>query len=438
MIPGPPPPLAPPPDGSAVSPPVATPLTRSDLALFEAELTTLNLRHMQWYAIAGNIFLWIVTVFLELNPFPLRAEAHFIDGLLCLSGLVTLGLIAWFRRHPVGECWRRILVLTNVIILLGALNAYFFAMAPFYGNTSVYIIGVLTTVVFFRLRTRLIVGLLLLNHAVFLALLFRQPLPSILIMSTAIDYSGVVVLAGVAGWLLYRAAWENFCKERVIVARNQELARLHQLELDEKIAARLAEEKARLEVLRYQLNPHFLFNALTSVCSQLPPALSGARATIERLTDFCQLTLFQPPGGGHPTLDDEVKLLRAYLDIEQTRWGDLLAVELAISPAVAGVRIPSLLLLPLLENALKYGRATHRGAMTIRVAAHPDADGSLVIVIANTGEWVVSPGQASIPSLGIGLENLRQRLARYYPSRHTFTTEARDGWVTATLRLGSV
>ena len=218
---------------------------------------------------------------------------------------------------------------------------------------------------------------------------------------------------------------------------NLELVRLNQLELDEKIAARLAEEKARLEVLRYQLNPHFLFNALTSVCSQLPPSLSGARAILERLTDFCQLTLFQPADGESPTLEQEMKMLTAYLDIEQTRWGDLLEVKVEVDPAAAEMKIPSLLLLPLVENALKYGQATSRDRLSIHLVARLERGGSLVVEIANTGHWVAPTERGIVPSLGIGHTNLQQRLQRYYPGAHEFTTIAKDGWVTVRLRLSS-
>lgn len=216
---------------------------------------------------------------------------------------------------------------------------------------------------------------------------------------------------------------------------NLELVRLNQLELDEKIAARLAEEKARLEVLRYQLNPHFLFNALTSVCSQLPPSLGGARAILERLTDFCQLTLFQPAGGESPTLGQEMKMLTAYLDIEQTRWGELLEVSVEVDPAAEAAKVPSLLLLPLVENALKYGQATTRDKLRLRLAARREPGGALLIEIANTGQWVAPAERGIVPSLGIGHENLRQRLQRYYPGAHEFVTAAVDGWVTVRLRL---
>ncbi len=216
---------------------------------------------------------------------------------------------------------------------------------------------------------------------------------------------------------------------------NLELVRLNQLELDEKIAARLAEEKARLEVLRYQLNPHFLFNALTSVCAQLPPSLSGARDMIERLTDFCQMTLFRPANDESPTLGQEMKMLRAYLDIEQTRWGDLLEVVVDVEAAAGDTKIPSLLLLPLVENALKYGQATTRDKLRVRLFAQRLPDGGVRIEVANTGRWVAPTERGVVPSLGIGHENLRQRLQRYYPNAHEFGTVAAEGWVTVWLVL---
>lgn len=221
-----------------------------------------------------------------------------------------------------------------------------------------------------------------------------------------------------------------------LAAQNAELARLRQLETEEKIAARLAEEKARLEVLRYQLNPHFLYNAFTSVCAELPPQAGNARSILERLTDFCRLTLALPPGDELPTLADELRLLEVYLEIEKSRWGDLLQVELAIAVSARPERIPPLLLLPLVENALKYGARTSRGPVRLRIVAWRDAEG-LFIEVANTGEWITPEQRGTVPSLGIGLANLRQRLQRYYPACHQFVTEASEGWVRVRLRLGT-
>jgi LytS/YehU family sensor histidine kinase len=217
--------------------------------------------------------------------------------------------------------------------------------------------------------------------------------------------------------------------------KNTELVRLNGLELDEKISARLAEEKARLEVLRYQLNPHFLFNTLASISAALPGSGSPARRMVERLAEFCRLTLHRADERDWTTLGGEIQLLRSYLEIEQSRWGDLLDVELAHDPALDGENLPHFLLLPLVENALKYGRATSVDRVGLRLVTRRGADGALIVKVANTGEWVEPTGKKIVSSLGIGLDNLRERLVRHYPRRHRLEIAATDGWVTVTLHI---
>jgi len=247
-----------------------------------------------------------------------------------------------------------------------------------------------------------------------------------------------------------------------LAQKNLELLRLNHLALDENVAARLAEEKARLEVLRYQLNPHFLYNTLTSISGSLPAGLSTARTMVERLADFCRLTLHRPGDRDWTTLGEEWQILHVYLEIEQSRWGDLLEVAIACDPALEGERLPHFLLLPLVENALKYGRATSPDRVGLRLAARreagsgtasrskaPDSSSTegtesrsatghvLILEVSNTGTWIEPTSKKHASSLGIGLDNLRQRLTRYYPRSHELTVSHADGWVTVTLRLSA-
>ncbi len=220
-----------------------------------------------------------------------------------------------------------------------------------------------------------------------------------------------------------------------LARKNAELIRLNQLELDEKITARLAEEKARLEVLRYQLNPHFLFNTLTSISATLPAGTSTPRTMVERLAEFCRLTLHRSDDRDWTTVGEEVQLLRAYLEIEQSRWGALLDVEITCDAALLTDALPHFLLLPLVENALKYGRATSAERVGLRLTAARGEDGALVFTVANTGEWIEPATKKTVSTLGIGLENLRERLARHYPRAHALTFAHGDGWVTVVLRI---
>ncbi len=217
---------------------------------------------------------------------------------------------------------------------------------------------------------------------------------------------------------------------------NTELARLHRLELDEKSAARLAEEEARLEVLRYQLNPHFLYNALNSIYSLALTTPPAAANMVLRLADFCRIALDRRHEE-HTTVGAEFDKLSIYLDIEKVRWGESLHIELQADAAARRAGIPPFLLLPLVENAMKYGGATSPEDLRVRVEARVEDDGTLVLVVANTGEWVQRTG-SSPPFSGIGLTNIRQRLQRYHPDTHQIAIETADGWVTVTLRLRPV
>ncbi|MBA4138224.1 MAG: hypothetical protein C0518_12985 [Opitutus sp.] len=241
----------------------------------------------------------------------------------------------------------------------------------------------------------------------------------------------VVAVAGVGLGLGTMVTRRDEAEAR-LAASNTELTRLRQLEFDEKVAAQLSEEKARLEVLRYQLNPHFLYNSLNSIYGLLFESAQAAGEMVLRLSDFCRATLTGPTDE-LPTLGAEIDALRSYLDVEKVRWGDKLQVEIAVAPEVGNVRLPPFLLLPLVENAIKYGSRTSPEVLGLRIDARLVAD-ALVIEIANTGRWLI-PDKTRPESTGIGLENLHQRLRRYYPDAHVFTMLERGGWVTARLEL---
>jgi len=281
---------------------------------------------------------------------------------------------------------------------------------------------------------------------------------------------GLLSLAGIVRWRTRALRDRAAALETVVATRtdelrrtgdqlrenNAELARLHAIERDEKLDARLAEEKARLEVLRYQLNPHFLYNTLASICGTARTNPEATRSMAQRLADFCRLTLTR--ADETETVREEVRMLQSYLDIEKTRWRDSLQIEINVVPDALEQRLPSFLLLPLIENAIKHGGRTTRGTLRIRLtisagapdgrtAGEPAASGvspvapaaanraALEIEVANTGLWdTVTPNP---DSTGIGLENMRRRLRRYYPDTHELAIEAKEGWVSVKLKISN-
>lgn len=245
-------------------------------------------------------------------------------------------------------------------------------------------------------------------------------------------------------WRIRRLTRERARLERVIVERTAELARknlelerLHRVDQDEKLAARLAEEKAQLELLRYQLNPHFLYNSLNSIRALVFTNAEAAGEMVTRLSEFCRWTLTRG-ADGVTTVADEVEMLQSYLDIERARWQEGLRARIEVDPAVQAVRVPQFLFLPLLENAIKYGGRTSPGLLEVSVRFSADGD-SLLCEVANTGKWLEPRAQTQAPfpdSTRIGLENLKQRVARHYgPGCAPQIVTSQPGWVAVVLRL---
>ncbi|GAB5560315.1 MAG: hypothetical protein SynsKO_19620 [Synoicihabitans sp.] len=229
--------------------------------------------------------------------------------------------------------------------------------------------------------------------------------------------------------------------ESTVASRTAELAqkaaaleRLHKLEHDETLAARLAAETARLELLRYQLNPHFLFNSLNSIRALVYTSPDSAGEMVSKLAEFCRRTLSRG-GDEMVTLADELEMARSYLEIEQIRWQSGLQVNYDIAAGTDRCKLPQNLLLPLLENAIKYGGRTSPDILSVRISAQL-SKGILTCTVTNSGEWVKPDSNPFTDSTQIGLQNLRQRLQRHYrdAARLTHdTTTAHEVSVTITL-----
>jgi sensor histidine kinase YesM len=181
---------------------------------------------------------------------------------------------------------------------------------------------------------------------------------------------------------------------------------------------------AQLAMLRYQLNPHFLFNTLNSISTLvLLKQTERANAMLARLSSFLRYTLANEPTA-KVTLAQEVETLKLYLEIEKMRFEDRLRPHFKIESETIGARLPSLLLQPLMENAIKYAVTPSESGADIWLTAHREGQG-VRIEVADNGDGEGAALSAS-PSTGVGLANIRDRLSQAYGAAHRFDTRKND------------
>jgi hypothetical protein len=211
----------------------------------------------------------------------------------------------------------------------------------------------------------------------------------------------------------------------------------------ERFERRLREEEmlklaaeAELRALRAQVNPHFLFNALTTIGYLIGTSPSRALQTLMRLTGLLRGVLRSE--GEFTTLGREIELVEHYLDIERERFEERLRVSIDVPQSLRGVRVPSLIVQPLVENAVKHGiaRSVDGGnvVLTAVLAASPGSPPRLVLTVRNTGAPLVI--RRSTSGEGVGLINVERRLAGHFGHEATLTlVRSHDGWTVATIDL---
>ncbi|MBZ9610132.1 sensor histidine kinase [Rheinheimera maricola] len=183
----------------------------------------------------------------------------------------------------------------------------------------------------------------------------------------------------------------------------QRLAQTH--DLSQKI------QQLELQALSHQLNPHFTFNALNSVCALLEAKrYDDAETMSEQLATFLRYSLSKSPDS-LVQLADELSAIDAYLQLQKTRFGEKLKVQCNIDETLKRQRIPALLLQPLIENAIKYAVATRKQGATITISGNRDQN-SLHLCISDDGPG--SQLQANSGGAGVGLNNIRNRLRQHF------------------------
>jgi LytS/YehU family sensor histidine kinase len=199
-----------------------------------------------------------------------------------------------------------------------------------------------------------------------------------------------------------------------------------QLEREATLRQSALAQEAQIKMLRYQLNPHFLFNTLNAISTLV---LDGQNRTanlaVSRLSEFLRYTLDQDPMK-KVTLRQELDALNLYLGIEKLRFGDRLRLEFDVDERAESALVPSLLLQPLVENAMKYAIAPREQGGSVTIIAGIEAS-SLRLAVVDDGPGL-PPAMANANGRGVGLRNTRERLKVLYGDAHKVeVTDASPG-----------
>lgn len=190
--------------------------------------------------------------------------------------------------------------------------------------------------------------------------------------------------------------------------------------------------EAQLRMLRAQMNPHFLFNSLSTIRARVEKADPRLGIMVQSLADFLRFALDHSDDDLIP-LGREYDAARNFLEVEKARLRDKLEFRFDIDERARAIPVPGIILQPLVANAVKYGWETCQPPLRIRVSIACLDVMTLQITVANTGEWTNPVPREKTSHLG--LQNLRRRLELLYPGKHRVDLTTSSGWVTITLSL---
>jgi hypothetical protein len=203
----------------------------------------------------------------------------------------------------------------------------------------------------------------------------------------------------------------SLCHTFIYFRRTQQRER-RALELETQLG------QARLQALRMQLQPHFLFNTLNAISTLVQTNPMAAQEMIASLGQMLRLSLDNAPQP-EVRVEDEMKFLNCYLEIAQMRFGDRLEVKFDVAPETAEALVPTFILQPLVENAIRHGIEPGPARGTIKISVRKSGD-QLLIAIRDTGGGLAEEAGASRQPAGIGIANTKARLETLYAGRHYF------------------
>ncbi len=203
-----------------------------------------------------------------------------------------------------------------------------------------------------------------------------------------------------------------------------------QLEQFRELETRRLVAQAELRALQSQIHPHFLFNALNTLYGIIPREARGARETVLNLADIFRY--FLETKRTLVPLEEEMHIVKAYLDVERLRLGDKLRLEIDVTPEAQAVPIPILSIQPLVENAVKHGIAPQAGGGLIQIRARIDPSGALLLSVRDSG-----PGFSKSSRRGVGLENVERRLDLCYGGEARMTIDSGASGTEVSVRIPS-
>jgi len=193
----------------------------------------------------------------------------------------------------------------------------------------------------------------------------------------------------------------------------------------------------QLKMLRYQINPHFLFNVLNSIYGLIDENSTKAKKLVLDMSEYYRYTLNKQQMT--ISVEKEVESVLKYLEIQKTRFEEEFDFEISVEEDAKTVLIPSFIIHLLIENAVKYGTKTEKKKLIISLSVRFTGN-RLYIIVKNTGKLFIAEPSTSINPTGTsnGIENLKHRLELYYNENSSFSLTEKDGWVIASIEINNI
>jgi len=317
----------------------------------------------------GHSLFWIMVIIETMIVFPNSVESFKAFLLLIIIGLEGY-LITYFLRLLYKKyLWHKFKILILVVL------AFIYS----------FIAGMLWSYITILISSR------------FTGESIKIPL-FILIQLVSFNYTTVFLWSCL--YLGYKI-WEEWNNQKYQLERERALLRTSQLEM-----------------LKYQLNPHFLFNTLSSLRGLITVDPGKAKEMVTHISEFLRYSLLEGKNN-EVQLIKEIEIIKQYLNIEQVRYNEDLIVEFDISPETKDIMIPIFLIHPLVENAVKHGMQTSSLPLKVFISS-TIINHNLLLEIKNSGKWIDKHQKLNTNGIGIGLQNIQKRLEHSFPGNHSF------------------